>query len=362
MYNKLKNKVSLLLIAFLFAVSFITTGGSVQAASNTNQVTNVTDEISITTSLTDQLTTKSEKLTFDLWAKDVTGNKISSSNITVTNNEQHVDVNWDDLEKTSYTLQLDIGSNHVVIQVEHNGQVTSKSYTLIREAAEDGDVIGSFTFSLEAFTVGLGYIIEPIQVDLIKGKNAAQHLDSVINEYGFNYDYTGSLESGFYLSSILNGSNYVYKNEPFIPDVLNEKLEGNYDEMSYDEQYGLGEFDFNYMSGWMYSVNRNFPNVGFADHYLQDGDVMRVQYTLAYGLDIGGADAMGGEYGNFFGKINKDNLTKKIAEINSAPNKEGYLSVNGCQAAYDYAVHVLQKVDADQEEIDAALSNIYATE
>lgn len=349
-------------MAFLFTLSFVATGGIVQAASSTTQTTNVTDEISIITNLTDQLTTKAEKLTFDLWAKDVEGNKISLSNIRVTNNEQYVDVNWDDLEKTSYTLQLDIGINNVVIQVEHNGQVRSESYTLIREAAEDGDVIGTFTFSLEAFTVGLGYIIEPVRADLIKGQNAAQQLDSLLTEYDFDYNYTGSLESSFYLSSILDGGNQVYKTVPFIPDVLKEKLEGNYDETSYDEAYGLGEFDFNYMSGWMYTVNNNFPNVGFADQYLQDGDVMRVQYTLAYGMDIGGADAMGGGYGNFFGKVNKDNLTKKIAEINSDVNKDAYLSVNGRQVAYDHAVDTLQTVNITQAEVDAALSDIYAAE
>ena len=48
----------------------------------------------------------------------------------------------------------------------------------------------------------------------------------------------------------------------------------------------LGEFVITNGSGWMYSVNNVFPNVGFADTYLSDGDIVRVQFTLGYGADI----------------------------------------------------------------------------
>ena len=362
MYKQLSKKIALFLVALLFLTPFITAGATAQAASNAAQAAVVSDAISITTNLEDQLVTKADKLTFDLWARDDAGKKISTEHIQVTNNSNTVKVNWDDLEKTSYTLLLDVGINNVVIQVEQNGNIISESFILTREAAQDGDVIGTFTFSLEAFTVGLGYIIEPIQADIIKGRNAAQELDSILSEHGFTYTYTGSLESSFYLAAIKDGSNKVYKSTPVIPQVLKEKLEGNYDESSYGDAYGLGEFDFNYMSGWMYSVNNSFPNVGFSDKYIQDGDVMRVQYTLAYGMDIGGADAMGGGNGDFFGKVNRDELTEKIADINSMPNKENYLSQNGRRAAYNNAIDVLQTIDATQDEVEAALSEITAVE
>ncbi len=356
-------KALLFFMAFLFFLSFITISGTVQAATGAAQTASAAEEVTIATTLKDQTATKADKLTFDLWAKDNEGNKISASYVTVTNNGKNVDINWDDLEKTSYTLQLDVGVNKISIRVEHDGTVYSKADTLTREEAADGDVIGTFTFSLEAFTVGLGYLIEPVQVDLIKGRNAAQELDALLTEYGFSYNSTGSLDSGFYLAAVLGGANQIYHTAPIIPDALKAALDGNYDEGSYSEAYGLGEFDFNYMSGWMYAVNNTFPNVGFADKYLQDGDVMRVQYTLAYGMDIGGADAMGGGYdNNFFGKVDKDGLMRKIAEINSDANKADYLSAPARQAAYDQAIAVLQQVDAAQAEIDGALSAIQAAE
>ena len=43
----------------------------------------------------------------------------------------------------------------------------------------------------------------------------------------------------------------------------------------------------------MFCLKNVFPNVGFADSYLSEGDVVRVQFTLAYGSDIGGGYAMG---------------------------------------------------------------------
>ena len=52
----------------------------------------------------------------------------------------------------------------------------------------------------------------------------------------------------------------------------------------------------------MYSVNGEFPNYGFSDYYPQDGDVVRVQFTLCLGKDLGGSDAVG-----FGGKNYADN-------------------------------------------------------
>lgn len=322
----------------------------------------VVDETPTIETTLKSMTTKADKITFDLWAKDPSGNKISTSNVKVTNNGKSVEINWDDKEKTSYTLNLEIGTNNVEIKVNYNGKDYVENYTLIREEAEDGEVIGTFTFSMEASTVGLGYLIEPIQVNIHKGRNAAKELDEIIRTHGYKYEKTGSLESSFYLATLLDGENKIYKVKPRIPDELKRKLEENsvpYDEEDYNPEWGLGEFDFNFMSGWMYAVNNVFPNVGFADKYLQDGDVMRVQFTLAYGNDIGGADAMGGGYeNNMFPKVNKDELTKKVAEINSNSRKEEYLKVKRVKDAYDESIRVLQAFGVSQEEIDKTLENL----
>ena len=50
----------------------------------------------------------------------------------------------------------------------------------------------------------------------------------------------------------------------------------------------LYEFDGGPLSGWMYSVNGDFPNVGCSAFELHNGDVIAWRYTCDLGSDIGG--------------------------------------------------------------------------
>ncbi len=49
----------------------------------------------------------------------------------------------------------------------------------------------------------------------------------------------------------------------------------------------LYEFDCGSTSGWMYSVNGHYPNVGCSDYYLKKGDIVEIKYTCNLGEDIG---------------------------------------------------------------------------
>lgn len=49
------------------------------------------------------------------------------------------------------------------------------------------------------------------------------------------------------------------------------------------------EFDCGELSGWMYSVNGQFPNYGCSQYILNDGDVVEWVYTCDLGKDVGGA-------------------------------------------------------------------------
>lgn len=48
----------------------------------------------------------------------------------------------------------------------------------------------------------------------------------------------------------------------------------------------LYEFSCGDLSGWMYSVNGSFANVGCNDYILQDGDYVAWQYTCDLGKDL----------------------------------------------------------------------------
>ena len=298
--------------------------------------------ITIETTLTDGAVQKGSKKTFDVWAKDAGGDKISSS---VTLNGASVSVNWDDEEKTSYTLTFKKeGENTVVVSASADGETETQTYTITYEKAQKGDIIGYATWSIEAFTVGNGYIVEPIKVPVKEGVNAARTLDQVVKGAGLSYSKTGSLDSSFYLSSIKSSTEKLNIKEN-IPSVLKDQIGeiGDFDKSS------LGEFDFTSMSGWMYCINNVFPNVGFADSYLADGDVVRTQFTLAYGSDIGG-----GWGGSYYSTANKDRLTQLLGEFNSSPKKAKLLKNKDISEAYSSALETIQQLEVGQSSIDSA--------
>lgn len=304
--------------------------------------------IEIKTTLTDGAVQKGSRKTFDVWATDKDGNKIES---IVTLNDDAVDINWDDKTKTSFTLNFTKEGENIVevIATDTDGKAKKAIYHITYQKAKPGDVIGSCVWSFEAFTIGCGYIIAPQKVDIIEGENAGMMLDRIIKQAGLDYEKTGTLQSNFYLSAITDGEQQLNLN-PQIPEVLSAYLEHdmNYYEPTEFMEDRLGEFDFSNGSGWMYSLNNVFPNVGFADSYLTDGDVVRVQYTLAYGMDNGGYGSLGAgdEESMYFRVPNRDAVTIAIA------NK-------GIENCPEDALTLVMKVDATQGEINSALSRLH---
>jgi len=300
----------------------------------------------ITTTLINGTELKGSKKTFDVFARNADGEKISSS---VTLNGESVACTWDDTEKTSYTLQFtQEGENEIIITAGN----AVETYIINYAKAEAGESIGYATFTVELFTLGLGYLIEPVKIELFEGENAAQALINAIESYGFTTDYTGTPTSGFYLSGIEGVAGIVDVTANF-PDYVLTALEENgmYPEYERWDEDWIGEFDYSYGSGWMYSINGVFPNVGFADYYLGDGDVLRTQFTLSYGSDIGG-----GYMGTAYYEVNnRDSLTALIAEVNS----NGLVGETDISQAYEQAITTVQKLNATAEEIAAAYNNLY---
>lgn len=56
----------------------------------------------------------------------------------------------------------------------------------------------------------------------------------------------------------------------------------------------LYEFDGGKDSGWMYSVNGEFPNYGCSQYILEEGDAVRWVYTCDLGKDVNAGDTVGG--------------------------------------------------------------------
>ncbi|WP_158232144.1 DUF4430 domain-containing protein [Sporosarcina sp. P20a] len=253
----------------------------------------------LVTDLKSGITVKGDIKTINVWPVTANGDRIRGKNVLVKVNGGNVPFTWDDSAKTSYKLNLKEGENNVSIKVwDDEGRTVTESFKVHSKAPGDDGVIGQVTISVEASTIGIKYLIPPTKMDIHKGERGTYILDQVLRNHGFDYGNTGSLDSSFYLKEVMKPG---MLNRIQIPEDLWSLVEAsssvaNIDAYSPDS---LGEFDFANGSGWMYSVNGDFPNYGFSDAYFLDGDVVRVRYTLHYGKDIGGHDSSGDSEANW---------------------------------------------------------------
>lgn len=214
---------------------------------------------------------------------------------------------------------------------------------------------GYVTLSVEKFTLGQGYIVEPITIPYSEGDTVAKLITEYLGEG--NYKNTGSVENGFYLS-------YVRDNDTSDVNVPQYILDQCGEVESKSDADWLGEFDYTSMSGWMFCVDNKFPNFGAADYKVEDNDVIRWQFTVyGYGMDIGGgySETPSGDgtfAGSYVAIADKDKLTKAIGDINADKNKETILANTDIKNAYDKAYEVLEKVDSSQDDVDKALSEL----
>ena len=339
---------------------------------------------SLVTTLTDNAVQRGSKKNFDVWARNASGEKIRA---TVTHNGTRLEPTWDDSEKASYTLNFtEEGENIVTVSASSDGGKKKQlTYRILYRRAEPGEEIGSAIWSVEAFTVGCGYIVEPTEVPIREGETAAEQLLRLLSENGLVGYYGGTAKSSFYLAYIADGtaSGERYNSylrsavpteprrldlSPAIPPLLTPHLEESmtfFDPDDYEKNWVgyLGEFAFTNGSGWMYSVNTVFPNVGFSDCYLSDGDVVRVQFTLGYGADIGGFSSVGTSIpdvgtqpaGGYYPVADKDRLTEALCQARTS----GLLGRANVREAYNAAQDVMAALDAVQETVDAAAVRLH---
>lgn len=165
--------------------------------------------------------------------------------------------------------------------------------------------------SVEKFTVGQGYLIEPTEVSFEAGETYADIIEKLLKANGYTYDAQNT-GMGFYLAEIDHADSGVLNIPQCISNMsedapTNDKHKSN----PYKDTQGLGEFSYSNYSGWYYFVNNENPGLGMGGVKASDGDVVRYQFTL-YGL---GAD-LGDKPNDQTGGIkalelpNKDSVTK----------------------------------------------------
>ena len=105
-----------------------------------------------------------------------------------------------------------------------------------------------------------GCILPVTTVEIEDGQTVFDVLAYVCSKYKIHMSYRGGTSSGCYVEGINN----------------------------------LYEFDGGRWSGWMYCVNKWYPNYGCGVYYVKAGDEIEWNYTCDLGLDLEGGDVLGG--------------------------------------------------------------------
>ena len=253
--------------------------------------------------LTNGLTMKTPDLIVLVDGRSCNGQQLYANNYTVSVNGTVVSAPISQSGyQFGYTAYLsNEGANTITITAtDGDGYAATRSWTVYYE---EGTV--TVTVSVEATTVGLGYLVAPTEVTVPGGTDAWTVVQQVLTENGYTVSVSGSYLSAIQRSGICSGF--------FIDSELMELIMADgmdEDGAGLDPQPfsmdSLGEFDFYRWSGWMYSYNGSYPGYGMNVCKPQDGSVIRVRYTLAMGKDIGGYSSANGNYGVSSGNYYKE--------------------------------------------------------
>lgn len=235
--------------------------------------------------LTNGLTMKTPDLIVLVDGRSCNGQQLYANNYTVSVNGTVVSAPISQSGyQFGYTAYLsNVGANTITITAtDGDGYAATRSWTVYYE---EGTV--TVTVSVEATTVGLGYLVAPTEVTVPGGTDAWTVVQQVLTENGYGISGSGSYLSAIQRSGICSGF-FIDSElmELIMADGMDENGAGlDPQPFSMDS---LGEFDFYRWSGWMYSYNGSYPGYGLNVCKPQDGSVIRVRYTLALGKDIGG--------------------------------------------------------------------------
>lgn len=209
--------------------------------------------------------------------------------------------------------------------------------------------------TVEKFTLGKGYTIEPTLIKVPKGTRVSKIVTDRLGQG--NYENTGTIDSSFYLAQIKDGDPGTGE-IPDCPQYIKAAIAAKGGTLDAQDDGWLGEFDFYNMSGWMISVNNKFINTSASDALVDEGTVMRWQFTVyGYGADLAEPQDWSSAE-PLVVAANKDALTWRVAEINAMSDKASVLSYGENQKKYDDALALLKNIESKQTDVDAALANL----
>lgn len=231
-----------------------------------------------------------------------------------------------------------------------NLSLSNNIYSVPVHAASQNDTV---ILSVERFTLGKGWVTEPAVVPLKSGDTAASVIERYLGNNGYPCEVKQS-SFGWYLSAIENADP---KDMPLnIPQFIIKMSNGTLtNQLKNDRQPTLSEFSYTSYSGWMCSVNNDFPDVGLASVPVYADDVIRLQFTVyGTGTDITGEDI--GTQKVYYKRADKSALLTRVAYIHQNPS--AWLTTDTDSKAYEQALTVCKDLEATQTQVDNALASL----
>ena len=237
-----------------------------------------------------QTINKKNPFKLELAAKDYKGNKIYFDGMEVYLNGNH-QILRDTKPYVTYYLNFEEGQNEVkVIITDDDGRVKEFIYMIGYVPPDENQKIGTVTVSMDANVLGLGTLIPATEADLLAGDNLAKVINRALEAKGFTPVYTGSTDSGYYLKAVGRSGIGSRCN---IPEALKNEItdsgipwHGSAEEPERAANT-LGDDDYTAWSGWLVVLDGGFISTSASDLDPVDGSIIKIRYTLAYGMDIG---------------------------------------------------------------------------
>ena len=172
--------------------------------------------------------------------------------------------------------------------------------------------------SFDGASLGHGFYIEPVRVTIPRGSTVEDITRSLLLSRGHAYDASWAIGSEFRLERVYNFNaglanppNEImewFKTEPWrlwgmdIPWYFLWNPNGSPDG-------SLGEGDYFMLSGWLFTINNVLSDIGASSLVVDNGDVIRWQFSLAMGDDFGAEGTWGAP---LFEVVDKSNLIREL--------------------------------------------------
>ena len=182
-------------------------------------------------------------------------------------------------KKTTFQVDLVEGKNKIKITAyDRDGRSRSLTRKINCNPESEPEPVGSCDVKIKASILGLGTLAHE-KVDIMEGDSAKDVVEKALSEAGIKGSWKGSYLKGISKHNICKG----WSVSDDVREIMEEKHkeEKNPDKQSDDS---LEENDIYDGSGWIYSVNGDFPDVGLNSYTMENGDDLVLYFSLADGV------------------------------------------------------------------------------